>query len=94
MRRLIAVGAVIALLLLAAVPLASAGTTPTTKHVDGTVKVFEPNLGGREWLARFEIRTTSGGVEFGYLEMNGLTANSNAGEIHQYSVKSVDYTKT
>ena len=77
MRRLIAIGAVIALLLIAVVPLASAGTTVTTKHVDGTVKVFEPNFGGRDWLARFEVRTASGVVQFGYLELYGLTSGQN-----------------
>ncbi len=95
MRRLITVGA-IALFVLAAVPFVSAGTTPVTKHVDGTVKVFEPAL-SREWLARFEVRTTSGVVQFGYLELYGLTGGvdePNVGQIHEYSVKSVDYFKT
>jgi hypothetical protein len=94
MRRLIALGAVIALLLIAVVPLASAGSTVTTKHVDGTVKVFEPNWGGREWLARFEVRTTSGVVQFGYLELYGVTPDNNAGQIHEFSVTGVDYYKT
>ncbi len=96
MRRLIAIGA-LALLVVATVPIASADTTVATKHVDGTVKVFEPAL-NRTWLSRFEVRTTpSGEVQFGYLELYGLTGKvrqPNAGQIHEYSVKSVDYYTT
>jgi hypothetical protein len=95
-RRIIAIGVVALLVLAVSVPLTSAGTTPVTKHVDGTIKVYEPAL-SREWLARFEVRTTSGVVQFGYLELYGLTgevANPNEGQIHEYSVKSVDYHKT
>jgi hypothetical protein len=46
MRRLIAIGAVALLVLAVAVPLTSAGTTPVTKHVEGSVKVITP--GGSE----------------------------------------------
>ncbi len=75
-------------------PSASVDTTVVTKHVDGTIKVHEPNWGGRDWLARFEVRTASGAVQFGYLELYGLTAGQNLGQIHEFSVKSVDYDKT
>jgi hypothetical protein len=95
MRRLIAIGA-LALLALATVPLTNAGTTVATKHVDGTVKVYEPTF-SREWLARLEVRTTSGVVQFGYLELYGLTGEGdypNAGEIHEFSVEDVDYYRT
>jgi hypothetical protein len=91
MRRLIAIGAVALLVLVAAVPLTSAGSTPVTKHVDGSVVVLEP--GGRTWLARFEVRTISSNVEFGYLELYGI-GGAVAGEIHQFSVDGVDYYKT
>lgn len=93
MRRLITLGAAAILVLAAATSLASAATTPLTKHVDGSVVVYEPSL-DRTWMARFEVRTTSGVVEFGYLEMYGLTAGKNGGEIHQYSIDSVDYYRT
>ncbi len=99
MRRLIAIGA-LALLVLAVVPFATAGTTVLTKHVDGTVTVFEPAL-DREWLARFEVRTTPGGdVQFGYLRLYGITNDStvtnanNAGAIHEFGVTHVDYSRT
>ncbi len=92
MRRLIAVGA-IALLVLAVVPLTSAGTTVTTKHVDGSVRVIEPNSGS-EWLARFEVRTVSGAVEFGYFELYGITPDLNLGQIHVFDVSGVDYYRT
>jgi hypothetical protein len=98
-RRLVAVGAVVALLLIAAVPFVSAGTTVPTKHVDGTVKVYEPSL-DRYWLARFEVRTTPGVVQFGYLELYGNTPkdeghpDGNLGEIHEFDVTGVDYYKT
>lgn len=91
MRRLIAIGAVALLVLAAAVPLTSAGTTPVTRHVDGSVVVLEP--GGRTWMARFEVRTTSGVVQFGYLELYGI-GGVVAGQIHQFSVDGVDYYKT
>ena len=54
MRRLIAIGAV-ALLVLAAVPLTSAGATSVTKHVDGTVSIWEPGKDSNDpiWMARF-----------------------------------------
>jgi hypothetical protein len=96
-RRLLAIAAA-ALLVMVAVPLSSAGsTTVATKHVDGTVKVYEPAY-GREWLARFEVRTTpSGVVQFGYMHLYGITAgvdHPNAGEIHEFSITSVSYSKT
>ena len=100
MRRLIVLAAA-ALLLLALVPVTSAATTTvTTRHVDGTVKVYEPAHGGREWLARFEVRTTpAGDVQFGYLHLYGITADNNeggnnAGSIHEFSVNHVDYYRT
>ena len=98
MRRLIVLGAVLALLVVAAVPLANAGTTVTTKHVDGTVKVFEPAVqgghGDRQWLARFEVRTTpSGAVQFGYMHLDGVKGDV-AGQIHEFSVYHVDYYRT
>ena len=94
MRRLIVLAAA-ALLVLALVPMASATTSTTTKHVDGTVKVYEPAY-DREWLARFEVRTTlAGDVQFGYLHLYGITADltvdNNAGAIHEFSVNHVDY---
>ncbi len=100
MRRLVVLTAV-ALLVLALVPLASAATTSTTtKHVDGTVMVHEP-LYDREWLARFEVRTTPAGtVKFGYLHLYGITDDSsvdngnNGGAIHEFGVNHVDYYKT
>jgi hypothetical protein len=72
--------------------LASAGTT-VTKHVDGSVKVFEPANGGRQWLARFEVRTTSDVVQFGYMHLYGIGGNV-AGQIHEFSVYRVDYYST
>lgn len=92
MRRLITLGAAAILVLAAATSLASAATTPLTKHVDGSVVVQEPSSGG-QWMARFEVRTTSGVVQFGYLEMYGIS-DGNKGEIHQYSIDSVDYYRT
>jgi hypothetical protein len=92
MRRLFAVGAVALLLVLAAaVQFTSASTTPVIKHVDGSVMVAESP--SRTWLARFEVRTTSGVVQFGYLELYGTGADQ-LGEIHQFTVDSVDYYKT
>jgi len=100
MRRFIVLAAAV-LLVLAMVPITSATTTTTTtKHVDGTVKVHEPYYGGREWLARFEVRTTpSGDVQFGYLHLYGITATNtaggnNAGSIHEFSVNHVNYYRT
>lgn len=100
MRRLLAAGAVIALLVMAAAPFTSAGTSVTTRHVDGSVTVHEPSL-DRDWLARFEIRTTtSGDVLFGYLELYGITPvttehpDGNLGQIHQYVIHHVDYART
>lgn len=95
MRRLIAIGA-LALLVLAVVPFAAAGTTVPTKHVDGTVKVLEPaggDHGTREWLATFEVRTTAGAVTFGYLHLSGITpgVGGNGGQIHEFIVNGVDY---
>jgi hypothetical protein len=91
MRRLIAIGAVALVVLAAAVPLTSAGSTPLTRHVDGSIVVLEP--GGRLWMARFEVRTTSGAVQFGYMELYGIGGDP-AGEIHQFAVDDVDYYKT
>jgi len=91
MRRLIGIGAVALLVLAAAVPLTSAGTTPVTRHVDGSVVALEP--GGATWLARFEVRTTSGLVQFGYLELYGIGGEV-AGQIHEFTVDGVDYYKT
>ena len=100
MRRLIVLAAA-ALLVLALVPMASAATTSTTtKHVDGTVKVFEPSRPGvpnaRYWLARFEVRTSPDGatVHFGYMHLYGITPGNNAGAIHEFSVSKVDYSRT
>ncbi len=100
MRRLVVLAAA-ALLVLALVPMASAATTgTTTKHVDGTVKVYEPSRPGvpeaRYWLARFEVRTTPDGdtVYFGYMHLYGITHDNNAGAIHEFSVTSVDYSRT
>jgi hypothetical protein len=91
MRRLIAIGAV-ALLVLVAVPFASAGTTTVTKHVDGSLVVLSP--GGFEFIARFEVRTTpSGVVRFGYMELYGINAPV-GGKIIQFTIKHVDYKKT
>jgi hypothetical protein len=93
MRRLIAAGA-IALLTLAAVPLASAVVAPplTTTIIDGSVFVTENE--SRSWYSRFEVRATAGAVDFGYLEIDGLPGTS-AGEIHQFLVESVElYTTT
>ena len=92
MRRLLAVGAVALFVLAAAVPLTSAGTTPVTKHVDGSIVVQE-KYGVGTWMARFEVRTTYGDVQFGYLELYGIDGEV-AGQIHQFSVDSVDYYKT
>jgi hypothetical protein len=95
MRRLIAIGA-LALLVLAVVPFASGSTTVATRHVDGTVKVFEPAGNGhsdREWLARFEVRTTAGVVQFGYMHLYGISGDV-AGQIHEFSVNGVDYYRT
>jgi hypothetical protein len=92
MRRLIAVGAVVLLVLAMAVPLASAGSTPLMRHVDGTVVVAEP--GDRTWFAKFEVRTTPEGVvQFGYLELYGIGGGP-AGEIHQFTIDAVEYYKT
>jgi hypothetical protein len=102
MRRSIVV-AVIALVVMVVVPFASAGTTVTTRHIDGSVKVLEPARSGvpinRYWLARFEVRTTPDGaiVQFGYMHLYGITSaisGSNAGAIHEFSVSSVTYSKT
>jgi hypothetical protein len=99
MRRLIVLAAA-ALLVLALVPMASAATTSTTtKHVDGTVKVFEPTRTGvtaRYWLARFEVRTSPDGatVYFGYMHLYGITPDNNAGAIHEFSVTKVDYSRS
>ena len=95
MRRLVVLAAAV-MLVLALVPITSAATTTTTtKHVDGTVKVYEPAWGGREWLARFEVRTTPAGeVQFGYLRLLGITPSNNAGSIHEFSVNRVNYYRT
>ena len=96
MRRLVAVGALAMLVGLVALPLTSAGSTPVTKHVDGTVKVFEPardGHGDRQWLARFEVRTTAGTVDFGYMHLYGIVGDV-AGQIHEFSVYDVQYYKT
>lgn len=104
MRRLIVLVAAVAIVL-ALVPMASAATTSTTtKHVDGTVKVLEPARSGvpypRDWLARLEVRTSPDGdtVYFGYMHLYGITNDdprgNNAGAIHEFSVKSVTYSKT
>ncbi len=98
MRRLVVLAAA-GLLMLALVPMASAATTSTTtRHVDGTVKVHEPAY-DRDWLARFEVRTTpAGDVQFGYLHLYGITddstVNNNGGAIHEFSVNHVDYYRT
>jgi hypothetical protein len=91
-RRLIASGAMAALIL-AAVPLANAVVGPplVSKAVDGSVFVTES--ASRSWLARFEVRTTGDNVDFGYLEMFGVGGDV-AGQNHQYQVDSVDYYKT
>ncbi len=92
MRRLIAIGALV-LLVLAAVPFASAGSTVTMKHVDGSITTSEPT-NGHVWIARFEVRTTLAGVvDFGYLELYGI-GGPVAGEIHQFTVEHVTYFKT
>jgi hypothetical protein len=92
MRRLIALGA-IALLALAVVPLTSAGTTLTTRHVDGTVIVVEN--ASRIWFAKFEVRTTpAGDVQFGYLDLYGIRDTDVAGEIHEFAINHVDYYRT
>lgn len=91
MRKLIAIGALTLLVIL--MPFASAGSTPATRHVDGTVKVYEPSQ-DREWLSWFEVRTTSGKVDFGYLELYGITPDNNLGEIHEFIVNAVDYYRT
>ncbi|MFI5258139.1 MAG: hypothetical protein ACHQ01_00795 [Candidatus Limnocylindrales bacterium] len=91
MRKLIVIGAVALLVLAAAVPLTSASTTPITKHVDGTIVVSEN--ANRTWLARFEVRTTSDVVQFGYLELYGIGGEV-AGQIHEFTVYHVDYYKT
>lgn len=91
MRKYIAIGALTILVIL--LPFASAGSTPATKHVDGTVKVYEPTY-DREWLSWFEVRTTSGNVDFGYLELYGITPDNNLGQIHEFIVKSVEYYRT
>ena len=100
MRR-VSVLAAAALLVFALVPMASAATTSTTtKHVDGTVTVFEPSRPGvpqaRYWLARFEVRTTPDGatVQYGYMHLYGITPDNNAGAIHEFSVTEVDYSRT
>jgi hypothetical protein len=96
MRRFIAVGAIAILVGLVALPLTSAGSTPVTRHVDGTAKVFEPargDHGERQWLARFEVRTTAGAVDFGYMHLYGIDGDV-AGQIHEFSVYKVDYYKT
>ena len=92
MRRLIAIGAVALLVIAAAVPLTSAGTTPVTRHVDGSV-VVRNETADQTWLARFEVRTTSGVVQFGYLELYGI-GGSVPGQIHEFTVDSVDYYRT
>jgi hypothetical protein len=95
MRRILTTLAAALLLAAVAVPMASAGQSTTTKHVDGTVRVQESN-DGQEWLARFEIRTTPSGanVLFGYLELYGITPDANLGQIHEFSVDHVDYYRT
>jgi len=97
-RRFIVVGAVVLLVLAAAVPLTNASATPVTtavtKHVDGSVVVWEPTDGGRTWLSRFEVRTTpSGTVDFGYFELYGISGDV-MGQIHEFSVYHVDYYRT
>ena len=90
MRRLIVLGAA-ALRVLVTVPIASAATTSvTTKHVDGTIVASES---GGAWIARFEVRTTSGVVQFGYLELYGIDG-SKSGQIIQFPVDRVEYFKT
>ena len=91
MRRLITLTAAVLLVVALAVPLSSAATTPVTRHVDGSVVVAEN--ASRTWLARFEVRTQSGVVQFGYLELYGIGGDP-AGEIHQFTVDGVDYYKT
>lgn len=91
MRRLIALGAVALFILAASVPLTNAATTPVTRHVDGSITVLEP--GGRLWLARFEVRTTAGVVQFGYMELYGIGGDP-AGTIHEFTVDGVDFYKT
>jgi hypothetical protein len=90
-RRLMVMGAIALLVLAAAVPLTSASTTPVTKHVDGSIVVSEN--ANRTWLARFEVRTTSNVVQFGYLELYGIGGEV-AGQIHEFSVNHVAYYKT
>ncbi len=90
MRRFIAAGAVIALLVLTAVPFTSAGTTVAMKHVDGSITTHELST-DHVWIARFEARTTpAGAVQFGYLELYGI-GGSVRGEIHEFRIDAVHY---
>ncbi len=108
MRRIIGIAALAFLVLAAAslaivattaarvVPLSSPDATVVTRHVDGTVKVREPardGHGARTWLARFEVRTTSGDVRFGYLHLFGVDGDV-AGQVHESGVDHVDYGPT
>ena len=90
MRRLIAISAVPLVVLALAVPLTSAGTTPVTMHVDGSITTSE-SLTNHVWIARFEARTTPAGVvQFGYLDLYGIGGDV-AGEIHEFTIDQVHY---
>jgi hypothetical protein len=72
--------------------LASAGTTTSTRHVDGSLVVL--STGGYQFIARLEVRTTpSGEVQFGYMELYGINTPV-GGKIIQFTISHVDYYMT
>ena len=84
MRRLIVLVAAV-LLVLAMVPVTSAGTTAVAKNAAGNVIVAFQGDYNTKGVIRFEVRTNaSGNLEFGYYQTTGLTnwpANGELGTV-------------